>query len=165
MSITSQIKPSHNYTPEYQQSGIPFVKTVELPLIDNKNKIDIGEVDRVLYNDDNAIDFFRIDFDRVTRWFVIQNHRENGGIIRLYFNKEAAKTALEGGDDHYYLIDQGHITKRLELKCKYVYLMPDDKNHSIRVSLHAGLTNILAEDFPDQSFANGFIGIENQPQP
>ena len=165
MSISSQIKPAHNYVPEYQQSGIPFVKTFNLPSIDNQDKIDVGGPERVLYNDDSAIDFFKVSFDRLTRWFTIQNHSDNGGLIKLFFNKEAAKTALDGSDSHYYFIDQGALTKRIEIKCKYIYLLPIDKNKSVRVSVKAGLTNVLPSDFPEQTHANGFVGVQNVPDP
>ena len=164
MSISGHIKPAHNYVPEYQQSGIPWVKTINLPAIDGDNNINVeGELEP--FNTDDNIELFKIEFSRLTRWFVIQNHTSNGGDIKLYFNKTAAKKAVFGAvadvDDHYYLLDAGHLSKRLELKCKYIYMIPIDKNKSVRVSVNAGLTNVRPDDFPDQTSDNGFTGVEN----
>jgi len=168
MAISSHIKPAHNYVPEYQQSGIPFNQTKTLLSVDNNYQIDIN-LQKVNFNSDEGIEKFKISFDRVTRWITVQNHTENGEEIRLYFNKDAAKTTFDEdvnnndiSDTSYYLIDSGVMTKRLEVKCKEIYLVSRTKNNAnIRVSVLAGLTNIRSEDFPDQTPGNGFTGVKN----
>lgn len=149
MSITSHIKPSHNYVPEYQQSGIPFVKS--------STTVNLNIVNNVITN----IADFKIDFNRVTRWIMIHNHDHvDKGHLRVYFSKESAENAFNAGDnDNYFLIDSELETNRLEIKCKEIYIVPDDSADNISYSLIAGLTNILSSDFPDQTTANGFIGI------
>ena len=164
MPISNYVSSSHNHAPEYQQSGAPWSLTKTLPVVSNELTVAINGVDTP-FNSDAAIELFKFDFSSLTRWFMIQNHSNNGDNMRLYFNKDAAKTAFEANvnnqDKHYYLLDQGHITKRLELKCKYVYLVPDVKAKALRVSVHAGLTSIPLENFPDQTKNNGFTGVED----
>ena len=154
MSISGHIKPAHNYVPEYQQSGIPWVKTNTTPAVVT------GEVEGVANVITNISDF-KISFDRVTRWIMIHNHdHQDTEHLRIYFSEDSAKNAYSANDNgKYFLIDGEAETNRLEVKCKYLYIVPDDSAVTITYSLMAGLTNILASDFPEQSSANGFEGI------
>lgn len=145
-------RPSHNYVPEYQQSGIPWVKNIVLPAAANAATLKTNITD------------YRVDFDSVTRWLKLHSHDDGAGKVGVfvYFNEEAAKTAYDGAgqDQSYYLMDLEEITGRLELKCKYLYLVPSTANKASRVAIIAGLTNISSEDFPEQTRANGFLGVE-----
>lgn len=148
MSITSHIKPSHNYVPEYQQSGIPWVLTKTLPaatIADNK-VTNLSE--------------YKFTFEFVTRWLMIHNHdHQDVEHLRVYFSEASAESAYDGNSQKYFLIDGGLETNRIELKSKYIYIMPDDPTVSIQVSVLAGLTNISKNDFPEQTVANGFVGV------
>lgn len=149
-------RPHHNFVPEYQQSGIPHVETRTLPASADTAAL-VG-----------AIDSYKFEFDSVTRWIQIHNHGENAQQqhLRMYFNETAAKTAYElaaNQDKHYFLIDEESSTSRLEVKSKVVYLVPDVAAKSFKVSVVAGLTSVKSEDFPDQTRANGFLGIEEAP--
>lgn len=121
--------PSHNFVPEYQQSGIPHVET----------KTGAAKM--------------TFTFDTVTRWIVI----DSNVACELYFSDTAAG---DGNDDHYFLLPASSLV-RLELKCKELYVVP---TANATVSVIAGLTSINSKDFPDQTYANGFTGIENEPQ-
>ena len=150
-------RPHHNFVPEYQQSGIPHVETRTLPASDDTAELTA------------AIASYKFEFDSVTRWIEIHNHgtNENQQHLRMYFNETAAKTAYElnvaNQDKHYFLIDGESSTSRLEVKSKVVYLVPDVAAKSFKVSVVAGLTSVKSEDFPDQTRANGFLGIEEAP--
>ena len=142
-------RPAHNYVPEYQQSGIPFAKEVTLT----------GNADDV-------------DFDFVTRWIIVKS-AEGNSEVQLGFNSENAKgvnatawysllgdlsltdTAANRVDDVFTRL--AVETPRLEVKCKKISLKGalGDKVYII-----AGLTNIRSLDFPDQTAANGFTGVE-----
>ena len=165
MSVTEASRriprPSHNFVPEYQMSGIPHVETRTLAArADNDGVI-------------AAIDSHKFTFGSVTRWIVINNHSNNAGKhLRVYFNETAAKTAYDSGNNdiddpdsdlHYFVINGDEQTQRLEIKCKELYLIPDTINDTFQVTVIAGLTNVMAEDFPDQQYTNGFTGIENDP--
>jgi hypothetical protein len=151
MAISGHIKPAHNFVPEYQQSGIPFIYTFE---------VEVEEENRVLDNDN--IDDYKIIFDQVTRWLIFHCHDTAKSNCRIYFSKTAALTAYnDDADMHYYRVDAEETTPRLELKSKFVYLIPDDRKKAMEVSIIAGLTNIRPDDFPDQTAANGFTGIED----
>jgi len=124
--------PSHNFVPEYQQSGIPHVETKS---VTNGATMDFA-------------------FSTVTRWIVI----DSNVACKLYFSDTAAAA---GDDDHYFLLPASSLV-RLELKCKELYVVPEA--NVATVSVIAGLTSINSKDFPDQTYANGFTGIENEPQ-
>jgi hypothetical protein len=136
-------RPAHNYVPEYQQSGIPFVKEVTLT----------GNADDV-------------EFDFVTRWIIVKNPAGNNE-VKLGFNSEAGigvnatawysllgnlnQTAADG------FTRLSVETPRLEVKCKKICLKGTNAQ---KVYVIAGLTNIRSLDFPDQTAANGFTGVE-----
>ena len=163
---TRWARPSHNYVPEYQQSGIPWVKTLSLPELDlvdaNGDPANSGAVGTIIDN----IDDYKVTFDFVTRWFNIHNHDDGkNSDLRIYFNRDAAKTAhnsIANQDPHYYRCDIEEILPRLELKCKEIYLVPevDVNGGGLIVSIQAGLTNIRSLDFPDQTRDNGFTGVQ-----
>ena len=121
-------KPAHNYVPEYQQSGIPFVKTV--PALAN-----------------NGID--PTSFTYLTRWIVISTDQD----IYLGFNQDNIVDPQKA-----FIIKAG-TSPRFEIKCKKINLL-NNSGSNAKISIIAGLTNILASDFPDQTLANGFTGIE-----
>ena len=153
-------RPAHNYVPEYQQSGIPFIFTFE---------VDEVQADRVLTDGNNGnIDDFKIEFDFVTRWLTLHCHDTAKSTCRLYFSRAAAlkaySTDVDGNPDpdmHFHRIDGEETTQRLEIKSKFIYLIPEDRRKAMSVSVIAGLTNIRSKDFPDQTSANGFTGIED----
>lgn len=152
-------RPSHNFVPEYQMSGIPHVETRTLAARANNAAVIA------------AIDSHKFTFGSVTRWIVINNHSNNAGKhLRIYFNETAAKTAYDSGNNditdpdsdlHYFVINGDEQTQRLEIKCKELYLIPDTINDTFQVTVIAGLTNVFASDFPDQTKANGFLGVED----
>ena len=138
-------RPSHNFVPEYQMSGVPYVKKITLA------------------------DVTKVTFDHVTRWVIVKNPAGNN-LVKLGFN------ATGVANDNFYLL-QGDLeltdtnaqrvndtfttksveTPRLEIKCKELYL---SGTNGQEVYVIAGLTNVMAEDFPDQTLANGFTGVE-----
>jgi hypothetical protein len=150
-------RPSHNFVPEYQMSGIPHVETRNLPA--RANNAEIIE----------NISDHKFTFNSVTRWLIINNHSNNADKhLRVYFNETAAKTAYDSGNDntddsdlHYYELNGDEQSRRLEIKCKEIYLIPDKINDTFDVTVIAGLTNIAASDFPDQTKNNGFTGVED----
>ncbi len=132
-------RPSHNFVPEYQMSGVPHVETrtlATLAFADNVRDIQPTH---------------KFTLGSVSRWIKITCSAAG----RLYFNKSAAD---KQADTHYYTLG-ANSTVRLELKCKEFYVMPD--GNGTVVSVIAGLTNVMAEDFPDQTRANGFLGVED----
>ena len=149
-------RPAHNYVPEYQQSGIPFVRKITL--------VDTTPV--------------ALNFDFLTRWIVIKNN-DNTNTITFGFNGDSnqginedtsVKVAANGTDlskqannDHKYTrlpfvsLGPGKETQRLEIKCKQVFFKGAASDE---IDVIAGLTNIRSLDFPDQKASNGFTGVE-----
>ena len=169
MSVTESSRriprPSHNFVPEYQMSGIPHVETRSLVAATFEAGINAGEAAARVTN----IDSFKFTFDSVTRWITINCHGNNANHHTLiYFNEIAAKTAYadtEYQDKHYYEINNNQQTQRLETKCKEVYILPQTYGENFKVSIVAGLTNVDSIDFPEQKYENGFVGIQDSPDP
>lgn len=157
-------RPHHNFVPEYQQSGIPHVETRLLAdaTLEGGNN---GDANARVSN----INSFKFTFDSVTRWIIINCHGNNANHHTLiYFNETAAKTAYANSanqDKHYYEINNDQQSQRLEIKCKEVYILPQAYGENFKVSIIAGLTNVAAVDFPAQEYDNGFLGIQNNPNP
>jgi len=152
-------RPHHNYVPEYQMSGIPHVET---RIITTQN--DGGAIPVIA-------DDCKFEFDSVTRWIIIHNHshagaNNNGNHIRVYFSRAEFDKAADLTNDtskHYFVIDHDETSLRLELKCKEVYIRPEQHDgNGFRVCVIAGLTNVDSKDFPDQTRSNGFVGIEQE---
>ncbi len=141
--------PNHNYVPEYQMSGVPFVST---------------------YKSDNAWQKITINFDQVTRWLQILNHNDNGNNhIFLFFNGDEATTFIANnskpavysgtaGSKHI-RIDKSSYSIRYELKCKSIYIVTENADSIF--SVIAGLTNVPSNTFPDQTKLNGFTGVQS----
>ena len=125
-------RPHHNFVPEYQMSGIPFVKRIKLT--GNKDKI---------------------SFPFVTRW--VRLHNPSNNTVFVAFSEVALNAQDNAASASKFSLDKGELGIRLELKCKEIWVK-GTVNDMFEVV--AGLTNILAEDFPDQTAANGFLGIE-----
>ena len=133
-------RPSHNFVPEYQQSGIPYVKKITL-----------------------GAGATKVTFDSVTRWVIVKNPAGNN-LVKLGFNATGVAA------DNFYLLQGdlaltaantfttlASETPRLEIKCKELYLLGTNAEE---VYVIAGLTSVASEDFPDQKKENGFTGVE-----
>ncbi len=119
-------KPNHNFVPEYQMSGIPYAETFT-PLADD--------------------DEYNFTFDQVTRWVVISSTRN----IQIGFNDNGE---IQG---NYYFEMPAGVSQRFELKCKSLVIKNvDGDGNAATVSVLAGLTNVVANTFPDQTNDNGF---------
>lgn len=139
-------RPSHNFVPEYQQSGIPYVKKITL-----------------------GAGATKVTFDSVTRWVIVKNPAGNN-LVKLGFNATGVAADnfyllqgdLELTDTNAQRVNDTFTTKsvetpRLEIKCKELYLLGTNGED---VYVIAGLTSVAAEDFPDQKKENGFTGVE-----
>ena len=154
--------PNHNYVPEFQMSGIPFVGTYRIANL-NQN-----------YN------MQKVSFDQVTRWIQIINHVDNGNThIFLFFNETEANsflTSANGGNTeilvgtaggYHIRIDKSTPTQRYELKCKELYIIGKTATGNgggalgDMFSVIAGLTNVPSNTFPDQTKLNGFTGVQS----
>ena len=163
-------RPAHNYVPEYQQSGIPFVRTVEI--IGDNGGDDRDEGNKVVA---------QVKFDFLTRWIIL---RCQSGTVKIGFNNTASKgvnstaTLFDGGNgvveadgegvnsavkfdqkkSSFMTLSAGEDSPRLEIKCKEIFIIGNAIGDKVEVI--AGLTNIRSSDFPDQTAANGFTGVE-----
>jgi hypothetical protein len=150
--------PNHNYVPEYQMSGVPFLETFTFPTINGTNN---GELTSK-----------KVSFDQVTRWLQILNHNDgNNTHVYLFFNETELTSFIAGKNGsnivpngykgcRHIRIDKGSYTPRLEMKCKELWILGEE---GTICSVMAGLTNIPSNTFPDQKYTNGFTGVEINP--
>ena len=162
-------RPAHNYVPEYQQSGIPFVRTVEI----------IGDDGGDNRNAGTPV-VAQVKFDFLTRWIIL---RCQSGEAKIGFNNTVDKgvnstaTLFDGGNgivendgegdnaavkfdqkkSSFITLSVGEDSPRLEIKCKELFIKG---TIGTEVEIIAGLTNIRSLDFPNQTAANGFTGVE-----
>jgi len=151
VGLKQQIGPGVNFTPAYQASGTPWVRTYQgsgaNPAID-----------------DNAI---RVTFPYVTRWIMISAKDNAFGQIRIGFSENGVDGTPNadyfllnlaegtGLDDASFYMGQ---TPRLELRCKEIWIRAESTGIQF-VSVMAGLTGITEGAFPTLSGSAGFEGI------
>ena len=115
--------PNHNYVPEYQISGIPYVTS--------SHTLSNGEVTQ-------------IQFPYVTRWIVIHNDDVGNSPLRFGFTENG----VDGNPDkNYFVLNGGEISPRLEVKTKDLWVKSQG-NGNLHYSVIAGLTSVQREYFP-----------------
>ena len=132
----------HNFAPEYQVSGWPFVKTI--------NGLDTTPV--------------KIEFPYVTRWIAFSVHASAHRTVRMGFTENGVNDVT--GDGCYFLLETDnkeigeHSVKSqvFDLKCKEMWFRTDSGNNTT-VSVIAGYTGILTGSFPVITGSNGFEGV------
>ena len=128
MSSTRVSLPNHNFVPEYQQSGIPFVT---------------GSAN---LNDE---DIHHIQLPTVSRWFVVHSLGNGNHSIRVGFTENGVKGKSEGKEtNNYYVVHTGEQTSKLELKVKDIFIANFSGANNLSYSLIAGLTSIPRDNFP-----------------
>jgi hypothetical protein len=128
--------PAHNFVPEYQQSGIPFVTSSA------SNEVTDSPV--------------KITFPYVTRWIDVYNTDGVGADTLRFGFTENGVNAVETAN--YLVLSGGQSTSRLELKCKEVWFRRHGSSNT-SFSLIAGLTNVPSPSFPVLSGSIGVAGV------
>lgn len=124
MSSTRVPLPNHNFVPEYQQSGIPFVT--------GSNNLDNGIVDH-------------IQFPTVARWFTVHSSTNGNKIVRVGFTENGVKGTET---KNYYEVHPGEQTPRLEIKTKDLFIGNFSGADDAVYYVIAGLTGIPSSNFP-----------------
>lgn len=128
--------PAHNFVPEYQQSGIPFVTSSAA-------------------NEVNTTPVF-ISFPFVTRWVQIFNTDATAAdTIRVGFTEKGVSSAPNA---NYMVLNGGQSTDRLELKCTGLWFLKHGANPA-SFSVVAGLTNVKPAQFFVVTGSNGIEGV------
>jgi len=113
--------PNHNYVPEYQVSGIPYVTSSHT----------LSPNDKV-----------SIEFPYVTRWVVVHNTDNANSPLRFGFTENGVGA---NPDKNYFLLHGGEISPRLEVKTKDLWIHAEG---GLEFSVIAGLTGIQRQYFP-----------------
>ena len=128
--------PAHNFVPEYQQSGIPFVTSSAA------NEVTDAPI--------------QVSFPYVTRWVKIFNtDGVAGDTLRVGFTQNGVNSVETA---NYFILSGSESTERLELKCKEIWLRRHGSNNA-SFSVLAGLTNVPASSFPSLTGSNGVLGV------
>ena len=128
--------PAHNFVPEYQQSGIPFVTSSAA-----------NEVT------DTPI---RVTFPYVTRWVQVFNtDGVAGDTLRVGFTQNGVNATETA---NYFILSGAQSTERLELKCREIWVRRHGASNA-SFSILAGLTNVPSGSFPALTGSNGIAGV------
>ena len=162
-------KSGPNVVGAYQMSGIPFVTS--------------SVASEVPGPDDNSQSLpVKVEFPYVTKFITVRNTGINE--LRVGFSadgvvapgEQLATEDTEKGPDrrrHYFLIPTGSNNSGLaasshtfDIRCKEIHFLSNaDKQNSpgaeqaTSFTLLAGLTPILASEFPTLTGSNGFVGV------
>ena len=109
----------HNFTPEYQISAIPFMKTIT--------------IGNALEDEGDNIRSF--EFPKITQWISFKT----SAAISVYFCKEDAQAGLNGIELN------NETTFPFRLRCTKLYFSNADVNKAL--SIRSGLTVIGKEEF------------------
>jgi hypothetical protein len=128
--------PAHNFVPEYQQSGIPFVTSSTA-------------------NEVNTTPVF-VSFPYVTRWVQVFNtDGVVGDTLRMGFTQNGVQA---NPNANYMILSGGQSTDRLELKCTGLWFLKHGANPT-SFSVVAGLTSVTPGNFFVMSGSNGVVGV------
>ena len=89
----------------------------------------------------------QVDFPHVTRFIVISN--PGNGPVKVAFSSTGI------ANSQYITIPAGSVSPRLEIKVKSLWVTTDGNKE---VNILAGLTGVLASDFPDITSLPGIVG-------
>jgi len=129
-------KPTHNYVPEFQQSGIPYVTSSAT------NEVGATPI--------------QVSFPYVTRWVQVFNTDSTAGdTMRIGFTQNGVNATQTA---NYIILSGGQSTSRLELKCTSLWFAKHGANPA-SFSVIAGLTNVPANGFPILSGSNEVAGV------
>jgi hypothetical protein len=128
--------PAHNFVPEYQQSGIPFVTS------STANEVNTTPV--------------LVPFPFVTRWVQIFNTDGTAGdTLRVGFTQNGVSS---NPNANYMILSGGQSTGRLELKCTGLWFLKHGANPT-SFSVVAGLTSVKPAQFFAVTGSNGVEGV------
>ena len=118
----------HNFTPEYQISAVPFMRSLT-----------VNEAAPLVSEGDNILSF---TFPKITQWLSFKTLANVS--VTVYFCKEDAEAKKDG------LIVDAETTLPLHIRCTKLYFnntaaAGGDQNKAIQV--RAGLTSIEASEF------------------
>lgn len=131
-------KPHHGMVSEYQASGVPFVTSSQANEVGGTTPVSVT-------------------FPFVTRWVIIHNTDKTAGdALRFGFTSNGVK---KSPDANYFLLNDGEITPRLEVKCSQIWFLADDGSKPASFSVIAGLTNVPVDQFFVVSGSNGVGGV------
>jgi len=163
--MSQWVKPNHNFVPEYQASGLPFVTSSNLS----------GEVA-------SAGNPIKIDFPGITRWFEVHNH--GTGNLRVGFTELGVKgqgavsgsNPVDGYDfaprtgatypkqqqanhNNFFVVPaSGSFQTRWELKTDQIWISHHSDGNT-DFSVIAGITNIPVQNFLPLTGSVGIRGV------
>jgi len=137
MSLKSPV-PNHNFVPEYQVSGIPYVTSSAASELTSAGAA------------------IHVKLPYVTRWLIVQNQSSgSGNDIKFGFTENGVTGNVT---NNYFVVRSGQTTERLEMRCANLFVakhIGDDNGFRII----AGLTGAPRDHFPLLTGSNSYEGI------
>lgn len=128
MALNNTTKTGFNNLPSYQTSGIPYIITATI----------------------TAGDTYHIQFPYVTNFITFNtNSTNNDNRLKIGFSANSIDNNKYFTTNRYIVESNGILDPVLKYRCKEVYIKNSSDTAPIRVTIVAGLTDILSENFPD----------------
>ena len=114
----------HNFTPEYQISAIPYVRTGTISDYDNGSPLTVNN---------NTV--YVVEFPKITQWLQFKA----GANLSIYFSAKDAEAGNNG------IVLDTNRTYPLDIRCVNLYFNDDDDGKNLEIV--AGLTSINRQEF------------------
>jgi hypothetical protein len=116
----------HNFTPEYQISAIPYIRSGVINTYDNGTPL-------IVNNDDVYV----VELPKITQWIQFKA----AAALSVYFSKTDAQSGKNG------IVLNTDRTFPLDIRCVNLYFNDDDDGKELEIV--AGLTSIDRKEFID----------------
>ena len=130
----------HNFTPEYQISAIPYVRTGKIANYDNGTTLSVNN------SGGQAQTIFVVELPKISQWLQF---KASAG-LSVYFCKEDAANKKNG------IVLDTSRTYPLDIRCVNLYFHDDDDQKDLEIL--AGLTSINRQEFTD--VVETFLGAQ-----
>ena len=118
----------HNFTPEYQISAIPYVKSGVINTYDNGSPAQY---------DGDGDNIWTVELPKISQWLQF---KAGANAVTVYFSKNDAKAEVDG-----ITIAANTTTSIMRIRCANLYFNNTNQGHSLEI--RSGLTSINREEF------------------
>ena len=118
----------HNFTPEYQISAVPYIKSGIINTYDNGTPAQYGG---------GGANIWTVELPKISQWLQFKT---SGDSVTVYFSKNDAKSQVDGIS-----IGANTITRIMKIRCVNLYFNNANQTHELEI--RAGLTSIDRSEF------------------
>ena len=118
----------HNFTPEYQISAIPYIKSGVINTYDNGSPAQYGG---------DGVNIWTVELPKISQWLQFKTKTD---AVTVYFSKNDAKAEVDGIS-----IGANTTTRIMKIRCVNLYF--NNANQAHELEIRTGLTSIDRSEF------------------